>query len=299
MQPNQSAWAYLDGTIVPLEQAKLPVYDAGFVYGATVSDVLRTFGRQWFRFDDHARRFLRSCQYVGIDLPQGCDELRAIADELLARTTGHECGLVMLATPGIVSLYAGLSREEANRTGPHLVMHLFPLRPGQFRRLYERGLHAIVAANRQVPVDCWDPKAKCRSRLHWWLAQRQVQALDPEAVPLLLDHQGNLTESATANIVVVLDGTVYSVPPDRILWGISLQTLKELCEAQAVPFATRSLQAYHAAIADEILLTNSLYSLAPVTKLNGHAVGDGCPGPIFRRLYQAWSELVGGELAAF
>ncbi len=297
MPPSDSAWAYINGEFVPLQRAALPVFDAGFVYGATVSDVLRTFNRRWFRFDDHARRFLRSCRYVGIELAVDPGTLRSIANQLLVRTGGQECGLVMLATPGIVPLYAGLPREAAAEHGPNLVLHVFPLRPGQFRPLYERGVHAVVAANRQVPVDCWDPKAKCRSRLHWWLAQRQVQSLDPEAVPILLDHHGNLTESATANVVVVIDGRIYSVPPDRILWGISLQTLQELCQAHGIPFDTRPLQAYHAAIADEIILTNSLYSLAPVTRFNGRPVATGKPGPVFRRLYQAWSGLVGRELA--
>lgn len=291
--------AYLNGDFVPLEEARVHVADAGFVYGATVSDVLRSFIRRWFRFDDHCRRFLNSCRYVGIEPLPDQEQLEAIASRLLeADCADRELGLVMLATPGVVPLYAGLPDNEAERSGPTLVLHTFPLERGRFRELYRKGLHAIVAAHRQVPADCWDPKAKCRSRLHWWLAQQQVRALDPEAVPILLDHAGNLTESSTANVLLVIDGQVCSPTPDHILWGISLDTTAKLCDRLGIPFQTRPLQLYHARLAEEVLLTNSLYSIAPVVRLNGRPVGSGVPGPVFRRLYDAWSELIGCPLEA-
>lgn len=289
--------AYVNGDFIPLEDARVHVADAGFVYGATVSDVLRSFGHRWFRFEDHVRRFLNSCRYVGIPKLPDYRQLDEIAERLRQSIpTDRESGLVLLATPGIVPLYAGLSEDRAHDRAPTVVIHTFPLERGRFRNLYRSGMHVIVAANRQVPPDCWDPKAKCRSRLHWWLAQQQVQALDPSAVPILLDHNGNLTESSAANILLVIDGCVLSPSPEHILWGISLDTTAQLCRKLNIPFSTQPLQLYHARRADEIILTNSLYSIAPVVRLDGRPVGGGTPGPVFSRLYEAWSELVGCPL---
>ncbi len=291
-------WAYINGKLVPLRDARLHVADAGFVYGATVSDVLRSFGHRWFRFDDHLNRFLNSCRYVGICLPYSRGELTGLAQDLLARAPADaELGLVLLATPGTMALYAGITEQHGLTAPATVVLHTFPLPRGRFRALYREGIHLVVAPQRQVPVDCWDPKAKCRSRLHWWLAQQYVRGIDPNAVPLLLDHQGNLTESSAANVLLVINGSVYCPSPERILWGISLDTTANLCRRLGIRFETRPLQLYHVALADEIFLTNSLYSIAPVTRFSGRPVGEGTPGAVFRRLYEAWSELVGTPLA--
>jgi branched-chain amino acid aminotransferase len=288
-------WAFVAGRFLSADEAAVPLYDAGFVYGAVASDVLRTFRGVPFRLEDHVDRFLRSCRYIHISLPYSRREIIEIATVLVERSyDGEDLGLVLVATPGPLPLYAGL--EEEGPAAPLMAMHTFPLKRGRFARLYREGLHVITPAVRQIPVECWDPKAKCRSRLHWWLAQRDVQSLDAEAVPVLLDLAGNLTESSAANLLVVRDGYVWSAEPDHILWGISLQTTRELCEQEGIPFGTRALQLYDARVADEILLTNSLYCIAPVTRWNGSPVSTGAPGPMFWRLFHAWERLVGVSL---
>jgi branched-chain amino acid aminotransferase len=142
-----------------------------------------------------------------------------------------------------------------------------------------------------------DPKIKNRSRLHWWLAEQEAKLADPSAMPLLLDLQGNLTETSGSNFLLVKDGTVYSPPPRNILVGISRKVVIELCHKLRIPFVERDLQVHDAITADEAFVTTTPYCIAPVTRFNGIPVGNGSVGgPLFTRLLNAWSEAVGVDV---
>src|SRR5207249_910816 len=108
-------------------------------------------------------------------------------------------------------------------------MHTFPLPVERYRHFYELGIDLVVPETRHVPIQCVDPHIKQRSRMTWWLAQRQAQAIEPGSQALLLDRNGNVTETAAANFLIVRKGTVISPPRKNILEGISLLVVRELC----------------------------------------------------------------------
>jgi branched-chain amino acid aminotransferase len=137
-----------------------------------------------------------------------------------------------------------------------------------------------------------DPKIKCRSRMHWWLADQETHLVDPRGVSLCLDLEGNVAETSGANFLIVKDGTVVSPSPRHILRGISLETVIELCGKLGIPFAERDFQVYDVVNADEAMLATTPYCLAPATMINGLPIGTGRPGKTFARLIAAWSERV-------
>ncbi len=151
---------------------------------------------------------------------------------------------------------------------------------------------------RHVPPQCVEPKMKNRSRLHWWLADRQSQAVDPRAISLLLDLEGNVTECAGSNFVIVKDDVIITPTTRNILWGVSLQTVKELAQSVGLGFLEKDFQPYDVVNADEAWLTTTPYCLAPCTRINNIPIGDGRPGPRFRRMLQAWSKRVGMDVEA-
>jgi branched-subunit amino acid aminotransferase/4-amino-4-deoxychorismate lyase len=217
---------YLDGRLVPQSEAHLPLHDAGFVMGATVTDLCRTVRHHLYRWPDHLARFRRSCRTARIPLSLGDDELTRRAEELAAHNAGllqpeQDLALVLLATPGPIGYYAGLP-GGAGDAPPTFAMHTFPLPLARYRRQFEQGASLVVPATRHVPAACVDPRLKQRSRLHWWLAEQEARLADPVASALLLDLDGHVTETAAANFLIVRGGRVLTPPRHSVLEGVSL-----------------------------------------------------------------------------
>jgi len=291
---------YIKGRAVPASEAHIAIYDAAVVLGATVTDLLRTFRHQPYRMDDHLQRFYRSCKYASIQPPIPLEETRAACQHLLDHNSSllspeQELALVLFISPGEFSVYAGAA-GGAGDMEPTFCIHTFPLPFQYWARFFTEGVHVVTPSVRQIPSVCVDPKIKCRSRMHWWLADQQTHQVDPDAVTLCLDLQGNVAETSGSNFLIVSDGVVIAPSPDQILRGISLVTVSELCVDLGIPFVERPFQVYDVVNADEAFLATTPYCLAPVTRINGTAIGQGRPGPVFEKLIGAWSEKVGLDI---
>jgi branched-subunit amino acid aminotransferase/4-amino-4-deoxychorismate lyase len=287
--------AYLNGQFLPQSRASLPLNDAGFVWGATVTDLCRTFRHRLFRLADHLERFRQSCDRARVPQPVGDQELTRLAEELVtrnARLLGPEgdLALVLFATPGPVGYYLG-GPGGAGDGPPTLGLHTFPLPFARYRRLFTEGARLIIPATRHVPAACVDPRIKQRSRLHWWLAEQEARQSDPCASALLLDADGHVTETAAANVLVVRGGEVLTPPRDAVLGGISLCVTEELCRELGIAFCERPITPADCRAADEAMLTSTPYGLAGVRRVDG--VELAWPGPVTEALAAAWARRAG------
>lgn len=290
--------AYLNGRFLPQVEARLPLHDAGFVLGATVTDLCRTFAHRLFRLGDHLLRFRRSCLSAQIrqDLPD--EELTRIAEHLVTQNamllrSEQDLALVLFATPGPIGIYAGM--EGAAGDGPPtLGMHTFPLPFARYSRFFREGVHLVVPSTRHVPAVCVDPRVKQRSRLHWWLAEQEAHRVAPNAIALLLDTEGQVTETSGANLLIVRGHCVVSPPQRAILGGISLLTVQELCAELGLVFREQPLGLYDCLTADEALLASTPYCLAGVSRINDVAMP--WPGQVYLRLLEGWSRWVGVDI---
>jgi branched-subunit amino acid aminotransferase/4-amino-4-deoxychorismate lyase len=156
----------------------------------------------------------------------------------------------------------------------------------------------VTPSIRHIPPQCIDPKTKNRSRLHWHLAEQQAHAVDPRAISLLLDLDGNITECAGSNFLVIKDRIIYSPTSRNILQGISLVTVRDLAATLNLEWVEKDLQTYDVINADEAWLTTTPYCLAPCTRINGIPIGSGQPGPLWREMLRAWSTLVNVDIEA-
>ena len=202
---------YLNGALVPASQAKINIYDHGFLLGASMTDMARTFGHHPFRLKEHISRLYRSCKYANFCVPISEDEMLENTEQLVdtnCKLIGPEDDLCInyMVTPGENSIYSPTG--GAVRTGPTVCVHTFPLPLHAWRHYFSCGAHAVTPSIRHIPPQCLDPKAKYRSRLHMWLADQQTQAVDPKGISLMLDVDGHLSECVGANFVVVQDRTV-------------------------------------------------------------------------------------------
>jgi branched-chain amino acid aminotransferase len=289
--------AFLNGRMVPQSQAHLALNDAGFVFGATVTDLCRTFRQRIYRWPDHLARFRGGCRSAYLDVPLDDATVTQRAEELVAHNAAliganQDLALVLFATPGPVGFYLG--QEVAAGEQPTFGMHTFVLPFNRCRSWIEQGVLLATPRVRQIPTDCVDPRIKQRSRMHWWLAAEEVRRRQAEALPLLLDRDDCVTETASANFLLVKKGAIFSPPPDSILGGISLRVVAELCARLAIPLEYRSISLEECYAADEALLTCTSYCLAGVRQINERVIT--WPGPMLRRLLPAWNAEVGIDI---
>ena len=289
--------AYLNGQNVPFSSVSVSPFDAGFVLGTTVAEQLRTFGGKLFRLEDHLKRLGASLEIIGVTIAESMERLVAISHELVSHNhalleRGDDLGLGILVTPGG---YAGYGATAD--AGATVILHTYPLAFHLWHEKYERGQALVIPPTRQVPCVCWPSALKCRSRMHYYLADREAHAVAPGARALLLDLDGHVTEASTANVLVFRAGEgLLSPPHDKVLPGISLAEAAELGEAMGVPLSERDLTVDDLRTADEVFLTSTPLCLLPVASLDGQRIGVGCPGDLFRRLIDGWSELVGLDI---
>lgn len=291
--------AFLDGRWIPASKAVVSIGDAGFVMGTTVAEQLRTFAGKLFRLDDHLDRLHRSLQVVGVQPGMTLDELGELGRELVARNhrllaPGDDLGLAIIVTPGPYPAYAASMSDT-----PTVCLYTYPLPFHLWVRQYGCGQSLLTTDIRQVSGKCWPPELKCRSRMHYYLADRSAAAIEPGGRALLLDDDGLVTETSTANILVFRsDEGLISPPSAKILHGISIAEAFELAETLGVTVVERDLTPQDVASADEVLLGSTPLCLLPVTRFNGRPIANGKPGDIFRQLLAAWSKSVGVDIIA-
>lgn len=290
--------AFFNGQFIAASAASIPLNDAGFVLGATVTEQLRTFGGRLFRLDEHLARLARSLEIVGVDPLTSAAEFRSAAIQVAEQNhalleDGNDLGLAMIVTPGLYAPYA-----EGKQGDPLVCIYSYRLPFVRWAETYRTGCRLVTTPVQQVPAECWPPDLKCRSRMHYYLADRAAAAIDPQARALLLNRRGELTETSTANVLLVEPGpTLVAAPPGEVLAGISQQFVMELADRCRLPTRFRPISLDEALQAEEILLTSTPYGIAAAVRLNGAPIGEGRPGPVFRQLLSLWSTEVGFDIS--
>ncbi len=282
--------AYFCGRWIPATEVAIPTGDLGFTMGVTVTERLRTFAGQVFCKREHLARMRRSLEIVGLPADNLTDEIDATIDEFLTRhrdqiATGDDWAIVAFATPG--------SGEH-----PTVCVHGFPLAFGQWADEFANGVVAYISEHRQVPPDCWPAELKCRSRMHYYLADCEARRRRPRACALLLDQEGFLGEGSTTNLVMYNAQTGLATPkPTKVLPGVSMAVIAELAAKFNVPFVQRDISVDEFAAADEAWLTSTSICMLPVVELDERPIATGSPGEMYRKFLSAWSDRVGVDIA--
>jgi len=292
--------AYLNGQQIPGSQIAIGATDAGFIQGVTVAEQLRTFGGKLFRLEMHLARLRRSLEIVGVDPELTEADFKRIAGEIAAHNhslldPADDLGLTIFVTPGIYSLYAA----SATRRGPTIGIHTYPLPFASWAEKYRTGESLVVTDVMQVPTRCWPPELKCRSRMHYYLADKRAREIEADARALLLDEGDAVTEASTANILVYRrESGLVSPPKEHILPGVTVAVIEELAGQLGIPFLHREMYLPDVAAADEVLLCSTSPCIWSVVRLNGRSIANGQPGPMSQRLRAAWTQMVGLEIEA-
>jgi len=276
---SESLIAHVNGEYVPKDQARISIFDFGFLRGDAVFDTTSAWNGRIFKLDAHLDRLDLSLRAVRIPCPLPLEELRGIIIE-----TARRCGLPNAYIQTIVTRgEPPLGVRDLTRCRPGLIVFVVPyvwiLGPEQIRS----GGRAMIASTRALPVQCLDPKIKSLSRLHFDLAMLQGKAAGVD-VAIMLDLHGRVTEGPGFNVFVVRGGEMFS-PPEGILMGITRQTVLDLAAEHGLPAREAQLTAFDLYAADEVFLTSTAGGIMPLVEIDGRSIGDGKPGPVSQRIH--------------
>jgi len=271
---------YLNGEFMPLENARVPVLDRGFIFGDGVYEVIPVYSRHPFRLAEHLARLHRSLEAVRIEPPLADAEWIRLVQQIIERNSTEDQAVYLQVTRGVAR------RDHAFPKGvaPTVFMMSSPLSTPS-RELVEKGGSAVTANDfRWLRCD-----VKVTSLLaNCLLRQRSVDAGADEVV---MFRDGYLTEGSSSNVFAVNAGVLLAPPKNHlVLPGITYDVVLELAAANKVPIEVREVAEDEVRRADELWLTSSSREVLAVTRLDGRPVGDGKPGPLFRVVYGAFQE---------
>ncbi|MBX3443595.1 MAG: aminotransferase class IV [Planctomyces sp.] len=293
--------AYLNGEFVPHRDAKLPVWDLGIVQAVTVTEAIRTFRHAPFRLEQHLARLKGSLSGIGLAPSETLEQLRHLVARLIEHNSGlidaaEDLAAVIFVTAGESLIHSGGLAAHPGR--PSICIYTYPLGLRTAARLYTRGLSLVVPSVRHIPRSIIDPQIKYRSRLHWYLADREAQQVEPAAEALLLDLNGFVTETAKGNLFALIGGMVQTPYEDTTLGGISQQVVEEFLLQMGYDVEPANITPDELARADEVWVSSTTTCLTPVTRLNDAPIASGQPGPIWRQVIDRWSASVGMDIVA-
>jgi D-alanine transaminase len=273
------AQVYLNGEFLPPNQARVSVFDRGFIFGDGVYEVIPVFGGRLFRLPHHLSRLDASLGAIRLRNPHTQQEWNNIFTRLLAEGSGDQ------------SIYLQITRGVAPRDHafpPNITPTVFayaqPLKYSPPEQLAQ-GVAAVTAADIR-----WQ---RCDIKAIALLANALLrqEAIDQGAVEAILLRDGVITEGAASNIFVIKNGRLVTPPKGPfILPGITRDLVVEIARAKGIPCDELPVKIETLISADEVWLTSSTKEILPITRIDGRAVGNGKPGPMHARMFALYKE---------
>jgi D-alanine transaminase len=267
--------AYVNGRYLPLAEASLPIMDRGLLFGDSVYEVIPAYGGRPFRVAEHLRRLDRSLGAIRLDNPLTDADWQAVFARLTEDAAGEDRSIYLQVTRGA---YPVRNHVLPERVTPSVIAFAMPLPPHEPARA-AAGIRAITLDDIR-----WH---RCDIKATTLLANVLARAVaaDEEADEAILVRDGVAMEGTASNLFIVSNGLLIT-PPDshEVLPGITRDLVLELAAADGIPYAQASIGVDELRHADEIWLTSSTREVSAVVDLNGSPVGDGRPGPLWRRM---------------
>ncbi|MCC6558028.1 MAG: aminotransferase class IV [Polyangiaceae bacterium] len=283
--------ASIDGVICPPDEAKVSVYDRGFLYGDSVFETVRTYGGEPFALDEHLARLERSADRVAIAMPIPRADLALEVRRAVRAARNPESVARVMLTRGAGPL--GLDPSLAVK--PLRVILVEPLTPLP-AALYRDGV-AVITVRTQRAADTAAHGAKVGNYLASLLALRDAHAAGAHEA-LVLDAAGHVIEGTTSNVFLVerAPGPAALITPPEdagILAGITRAHVLDAAQELGIPVRFEAISPARLTAAAEVFITSSIREILPVIRVDGHPVADGAPGPLTRALHAAFRRRAG------
>jgi branched-chain amino acid aminotransferase len=286
--------AYINGEFLPEQEVHVSFRDRGFKYGDAVFDMTRSFGHRIFRLKEHIDRFYRSLAYVRIDPGIGPKAMIEKSEECFERNrhllaAGDDYWIGQRVSRGADEIEGELQSKRR----PTVIIECTPLPLRARARYYKYGIEIIVPSVRRVAPDMLSPRAKSHNYLNMIIGEQEAKALNPDALAVLLDVNGNLSEGIGSNIFIVRDGQIMTPHERFVLPGVSRAVTIELAQKLNIPLREADIDLFDAYVAEEAFVTSTSFCICPIRSINGHSMAAATiPGPITKQLIDAYVDLV-------
>jgi branched-chain amino acid aminotransferase len=289
---NRDIKIFVNGEIVPRDEAKVSVYDSGFMLGDGMWEGMRLYDGKWAFFDEHMDRLFDSCKAVSIDIGMTREEVAdAMAKTAEANNMVTDVHCRLMVTRGVKAKpfqHPGLSRS-----GPTVVIIMEHSKPAA--ALLDRGIRlASVPQVRGLPHS-QDAKFNSHSKLNCVIACLQAEAAGADEA-LMLDPHGFVNTTNACNFFIVRNGEVWTSTGDYCMNGVTRRKVVELCRDNNIPVFEKNYSLYEAYSADEAFLSGTFGAQTPVAEIDGKQIGDGRAGPVTHKIRSLYKALVEKEI---
>ncbi len=269
---------YIDGRFVPREEARLSVFDHGFLYGDGVFEGIRAYNGRVFRLREHLDRLFDSARAIDLAIPVTKEEMTGIILETLRKNKLKNGYIRPIVTRGVGDL--GLDPRKCPKPSIFVIAVEWGAMYGD---LYEKGLRAITVSVRRNPAEALPPNVKSLNYLNNILGKIEANYKGGDEA-IFFDTNGYLSEGSGDNIFVVKNGAIYTPPTLNNLRGITRAVVIELARSLGISLFEQNLGYYDLYAADEVFVTGTAAEVAPIVLIDGRAIGSGKPGPVTRQL---------------
>ena len=277
---NEHVLIYVNGELVPRHEARISVFDSGFLIGDGVWEGLRLHHGGLAFLEEHLDRLYQGAKAIALDIGLTRAEITAALYRTVRANDMHDGAHVrLMVTRGIKKTPSQDPRLVISQPTIVIIAEHKQANPAVF----ERGVRLFTSAIRRPPPGTLDPKLNCHSKLHEVMALNQaLQAGADEA--LMLDVHGAVSTCNATNFFIVVRGQVWTSTGQHCMNGITRRKVIEVCRAHGVPVFEQDFSLVDVYSADEAFVTGSFGGLTPVTEVDGRPLGDGQPGALTRRL---------------
>jgi branched-chain amino acid aminotransferase len=278
-----SVKVWIDGRLVEKEQAKISVFDHGLLYGDGVFEGIRVYNGRLFEWDAHIRRLFDSAKSTRLAIPNTPAQIKTIVEETIRANGFTDCYIRLIVTRGIGAL--GVNPASCSNPSTIVIADKIEM---YSRDVCEKGMSLITASVIRNHPSALSPRIKSLNYLNNILAK--LEALDAGvAEAIMLNGQGNVAECTADNIYIVRDGTVLTpTSSDGILEGITRKVIFTLCDKMGIPMREQTIQRHDLYIAEECFISGTGAEIAPVVRIDGRNIGAAEPGPITKRIMDAF-----------
>lgn len=280
-------WIYLDGQFVTKENAKVSVFDHGFLYGDGIFEGIRIYNGNIFKCKEHLERLYDSAKSIMLSIPLTYEEMQDALVETLRRNELRD-GYIRL----VVSRGAGNLGLDPNRCPKASVIIIAEQLAIYSEEAYRTGLKTVSVSTRRNIPDALNPKIKSLNYLNNILVKIQSN-LAGAGEAIMMNAQGYVTEGSGDNIFIVKNGLI-TTPPCYLgaLDGITRQAIIEICRKQGYALKEEPFTMHDVYVADEVFLTGTAAEVIAVREVDGRIIGEGHAGPITLKLLEQFRSIV-------
>ena len=291
---NQHILIYVNGAIVPREQAVVSVYDSGFMLGDGMWEGLRLYDGTWTFFDEHMDRLFGSCKAVSLDIGMSRDEVfDALEKTAAANNITTDAHARLMVTRGVK--VKPFQHPSLSQSGPTVVIIVEHSKPAV--DVQAQGIRlASVPQVRGLPHS-QDAKFNSHSKLNCVIACLQAEAAGADEA-LMLDPLGFVNTTNACNFFIVRKQEVWTSTGDYCMNGVTRQKVIDLCRANDIVVHEKNYSLYEAYSADEAFLTGTFGAQTPVASIDGKNIGNGGAGPMTQKIRQLYKNLIEQQCAA-